>query len=307
MRESGTGTSEPDHQLQRVIQAVAAAEANLRGKLDFNREDRYALQALELSKLPTSAARRKYCARFYRCEHVDAETGLMVKPEKWSRAWSLGDDRLGFWFEMRHSGALTTARSQRNVIVADSTRRHFWAILSVAAAVVQEIRSLHPIARVAFSASGGVPVDVDAQLAEIAIQLLKAADLRVDIGERPTAVTPEGTHATEVWDRQVKDFDRYVLAPTLRRISALFEYHDRLEAARVQTELIHRLSNAAGIDAKLEDLVHRSGSDVVDAERLGSAATDLREAEIARTAALAEVRGDYLSSLVQPRTAEAGG
>ncbi|MGP3709208.1 hypothetical protein [Gordonia paraffinivorans] len=290
-------TPELDRQLRLVKQAVSAAESELRGQTSFNKADRYARQALELSKLPSVGARRKYCARFYRCEHVDAETGVMIKPEKHSRAWSLGDEGLPFWFSLRYSGALATTKPQRNAYISDPTRRHFWAMLAVAAATVQDIRALDPIARAVFSAYGDAPVDVDSQLAEISSQVLDAAELRVEIGDRPVAKTPEGIHSAEVWDRQVNDFDRYVVDPILRRMSALSEYRNRLEAVRVQTELIHRLGNASGIDARLEELVRRSGNDALHAEKLRSASAELREAERARTAAMAEVRGDYLSSL----------
>ncbi|MCZ4553685.1 hypothetical protein [Gordonia rubripertincta] len=283
--------------LQLVLGAVTAAEKKLSGNVTFNSVDRYAQQAVELSKLPTPAARAKYVKRFYSHGPVDLHTGVVGDHDSAAKAWAMGSDGLGFWFTTRYDGAFRSVQDLRKAALADPTRRYFWAVIAVASDVVQDIRALHPLARLAFNDGGGHPVAIDDQLSDIASQCLAVADLRVEIAEEPSTDTPEGAQAGEVWRRQVRDLDGFIINPILQRVAALFEYRDRLRAVQVQTQLIYRLSGATGIDAKLEDLVRRSGSNDIGSARLNAARSELQEAERVRSVALAAVRGDYLNAL----------
>jgi hypothetical protein len=212
--------------------------------------------------------------------------------------WALGTDELGFWYEMKNYHAFGTASQLREQALADPLRRHFWAVISVVSAIAQEIRSLHDIAVEAFLTSATGPVDVDKELASITTQLLDVASVRVDIGSEPISDTPEIQHARKLWLRHIEELDTNVVQPVMERITSLSEYRDRLRAVQIQTQTIRRIGKSAGIDERMDKLVAKSGRDVEGSSNIKSSTDEVHQAEIARSSALAEVRGDYLNALL---------
>lgn len=281
-----------------VRRAVEKAEAELKANSTFGPADRYAWQAVELAMLPDGEARRRYVERFYRHSTVNIRTGALSDKNSAVKAWAIGKDGLGFWYEMRHYGAWSKAEDYRRRAHGNSLRRYFWAVISVASATAQEVRSLDALAVEAFATSATGRVNVDKELASLVTQLLGASDVREGIGNEPLGDTPEIQHARTLWRRYIEELDANVVQPALERVAALCEYRDRLRAVQIQTSTVYRISKIGRVEEQLDELVRQSGHDVAGSSRIDSSTTELHQAEIARSAALAEVRGDYLSALL---------
>lgn len=74
-------------------------------------------------------------------------------------------------------------------------------------------------------------------------------------------------------------------------------YRDRLRAVQIQTQTIRRISKSVAIDERMDKLVRESGRDVEGSSNINSSTDGVHQAEIARSSALSEVRGDYLNAL----------
>ncbi|MFZ2174547.1 MAG: hypothetical protein WAW17_11010 [Rhodococcus sp. (in: high G+C Gram-positive bacteria)] len=289
-----------------VTQAVEKAEAELTANPTFgparhirqSPADKYAWQAVELSLLPEGKARRGYVERFYWHSRIDIHTGEAADRGTAVKAWALPSSDLGLWLLLRNNRAFKTAEEYRDRAHANPLHRHFWAVISVASATAQEIRALDPLAVEAFAKSATGRVNVDKELASLTTQLLGASAVREKIGSEPLGDTSEIQHARTLWLRHIEDLDTKVVQPALERITALCEYRDRLRALQSQTATVYRISKSEGIDEQLGELVRQSGHDIDGSSRIDSSATELRQAEIARSTALAEVRGDYLNALL---------
>lgn len=149
-----------------------------------------------------------------------------------------------------------------------------------------------------FLTSATGPVDVDKELASITTQLLDVASVRVDISSEPIGDTPEIEHARKLWLRHIEELDTNVVQPVMERITSLSEYRDRLRAVQIQTQTIRRIGKSAGIDERMDKLVAKSGRDVEGSSNIKSSTDEIHQAEVARSSALAEVRGDYLNALL---------
>ncbi|MDV8015982.1 hypothetical protein R4P70_32230 [Rhodococcus sp. IEGM 1241] len=298
MNDSVSRSSGRGDRFSAIIRLVEKADAELIANTVFGPADRYAQQAVELSLLPEGKARHKYVNRFYWYGKIDIHTGNPVPRDKKVTVWALGKDELGFWYEIKNAYVFGTAERHREQALADPLRRHFWAVISVASSIVQEIRALHDIAVEAFLTSATGPVDVDKELASITTHLLDVASVRVDIGSEPIGDTPEIQHARKLWLRHIEELDTNVVQPVMERITSLSEYRDRLRAVQIQTQTIRRIGKSAGIDERMDKLVAKSGRDVEGSSNIKSSTDEIHQAEVARSSALAEVRGDYLNALL---------
>lgn len=288
--------------ISRVLQEIETAESEMNPKANqsFARADRYALQAVELTMLPSGKARRRYVERFYTYNFsASAKIGEgLADKDGIVKAWARGNGELGFWFEIRHSGSIDKAKDHRRRAHSGRLHRHFWAMISVASATAQEVRTLDDIAAEAFASSATGRVNVDLELIGITSQLLGASEIREEIGNEPRGDSPEIQQLRMVWKRQIDELDTKVIQPVLNRMAALCEYRDRLLAVHIQSATVDRLSRSVGTDEKLAKLVGQSGHDVDGTSQIEASTSDLHEAAIARSAALAEVRGDYLTALM---------
>ncbi|WP_415395010.1 hypothetical protein ACMTN4_30800 [Rhodococcus globerulus] len=142
-----------DDRFSGITQLAEKAESELIANSVFSPADRYAKQAVVLSLLPEGNARGKYVGRFYLYSRIDIHTGDPVPRDKKVTVWALGMDDLGFWYEIKNARAFGRAEKLREQALTDPLRRHFWAVISVASAIAQEIRSLHDIAVKAFLTS----------------------------------------------------------------------------------------------------------------------------------------------------------
>lgn len=268
-------------------------------------ERQFLLQAVELADLPAGKPRAKYVKYFY-------ELG-----ERYSDRWQLNShlvrekgalgagryrDDLGFWFRNNQPWASEhkcrwPRHPKRDEWYPDPVRRPYLAAIALASETVQEIRFLNHIVTQAFDTAAIAPVDVDDQLVSITEQLLGAAEVREKIGAQPMGDTAEIIHARQLWQRQTRELDEAVWTPALARIAALIAYRDKLHAVRIQNATIERITSSVGIDNALDDLIADSGSDEIGSTRIVATTADLQQAQVARSKALAEVRGDYLNAL----------
>ncbi|MFC9361289.1 hypothetical protein ACFTZB_32515 [Rhodococcus sp. NPDC057014] len=67
---------------------------------------------------------------------------------------------------------------------------------------------------------------------------------------------------------------------------------------RIQNDTVERIRKGAAVSADIGSLVAASGCDVLGVSSIIETFADLHAAEIARSRALADLRGDYLNALM---------
>ncbi|MGW5152849.1 hypothetical protein [Rhodococcus koreensis] len=67
---------------------------------------------------------------------------------------------------------------------------------------------------------------------------------------------------------------------------------------RIQNDTVERIRKGAAVSADIGSLVAASGCDVLGVSSIIETSADLHAAEIARSGALADLRGDYLNALM---------
>ncbi|MFK4362379.1 hypothetical protein [Rhodococcus sp. 27YEA6] len=269
-------------------------------------ERSFLLQAVELAGLPAGKPRAKYVKYFYELGHRYSDRWQLnpnLVREKGALETGRYREDLGFWFRTNQPWSeaaytcLWPRHAKRDPWNPDPVRRPYLAAIALASETVQEIRFLNDIVTQAFDTAAIAPVDVDDQLVSITEQLLGAAEVREKIGAQPMGDTAEIIHARQLWQRQTRELDEAVWTPALARIAALIAYRDKLHAVRIQNDTIERISSSVGIDTALDDLIADSGSDELGSTRIVATTADLQHAQVARSKAIAEVRGDYLNAL----------
>lgn len=295
----------PTDSLAHVKTLVDACTAEL-DRNPYAVERQFLLQAAELADLPAGKPRAKYVKYFYELGDRYSDR-WQLNPHLVRENGALGTGRyredLGFWFRTNQPWSASDRKlrwprhPKRDEWHPDPVRRPYLAAIALASETVQEIRFLNHIVTQAFDTAAIAPVDVDDQLVSITEQLLGAAEVREKIGAQPMGDTAETIHARQLWQRQTRELDEAVWTPALARIAALIAYRDKLHAVRIQNATIERISSSVGIDNALDDLIADSGSDEIGSTRIVATTVDLHQAQVARSKALAEVRGDYLNAL----------
>lgn len=171
-----------------------------------------------------------------------------------------------------------------------------WALMLIAGQTVRDILNLPAWSELPMLDEQGLRVDLAASLHHLGAQLLDSARLANELGEPPPGNSAESAHTRNAIAQQMAGLD-IVRESASRHINALRTYRQRLTAVDEQHKLVARADHVDGLDTQVVDLVYRSGGGDIPTTDLTAAATNLADAQQARSQALAEVRGDYLHAL----------